>query len=436
MLPYFKKSEHFTRRNFHVPIDEEYHGYNGSFHATQAIPPQNVSLTFLEGIKELGYNITDYNGEQVLGGSIFQTYTNNGKRFDSAMAFISPVKTRKNLIILDKSYVIKLKICKSSKKVKGVIFTKDNKTYIAKNRKEVILSAGVYSTPQILMLSGVGPQDHLRSLEIPLVNNLPVGKNLRDHPFTILIFSTNITSGSDSLEKAIQDFINQEGAWTRSNSFDSVGWLATPNEPDVNYPNLEVMFNNFSGAALPQKYFKWTDETREVIDAKISNPLALELVLLHSVSQGRVTVKSADPFDYPVIDLNILGDEANKDIEAIYQGIQMILRLIETDAFRSFNIKLAVKEYPGCNHLEPLSKEFWYCYIRKVSSTAFHPIGTCSTGTNPENGVVNNQLKVFGVKDLRIADASVIPFTLTSHINAACTMVAERAADIIKKKYR
>lgn len=131
----------------------------------------------------------------------------------------------------------------------------------------------------------------------------------------------------------------------------------------------------------------------------------------------------------------MLSDKDDEDINSLYYGIRLALGLIETPAFRKMNFKLAFKQFPGCNHLKPLSKEYWFCYLRKVTVTAFHPISTCLTGKSPKTGVVDNELKVFGVHGLRVADGSIIPFPISAHTNAVCTMIGEKASNLIKKSY-
>lgn len=146
-------------------------------------------------------------------------------------------------------------------------------------------------------------------------------------------------------------------------------------------------------------------------------------------------LKSSDPFEYPLIDLNLLSDENNTDIETLHQGIKMSLDFMQTSSLRRMNISLAIDRFPGCNHLEPLSRDYWYCYIRMVTATGQHLVGTCSTGRNPSSGVVDNKLRVFGTSGLRVADASVIPLSTRAHINAPCTMIGEKASDLIKQQY-
>lgn len=169
------------------------------------------------------------------------------------------------------------------------------------------------------------------------------------------------------------------------------------------------------------------------MNAKVANPLAIDVTNSHCKSNGTVKLKSANPFDYPLIDPNFLSTD--EDIEAVYEGIQLLLKIIQTEKFRSMDIKLAFDMFPGCNHTKPLSKEYWYCYLKRVTGTAYHPVATCLMGQSPQTGVVNNELKVFGVDGLRVADSSAVPFQITGHPNAACNVIGEKVSQMIKKSY-
>lgn len=432
LLSYFKKSENFTGSNPFAPIDSTYHGYSGTLHNTHVVPPQNISANFLKAVEELGYNITDYNGKQQMGASILQYNMDKGQRFDNGLGFLSTVKNRKNLEILDCSYVIKIDI--SGNEVKGVIFTRNNNTYIARNRKEVILSAGALSSPQILMLSGLGPKDHLESLGIPVIKDLPVGKFLLAHVSTTIPFSSNITFESESLRKSIEDLLQGEGSLTRPMIYDAVGFFKTSVEQNE-YPDIEILFGNISKSELTRKIYSYSEETINVLTQNSSNLFTLQPTVLHPKSMGTLTLKSASPFDYPLIDPNVFSDKHNSDLETLYQGVLLILKLLETKAFKSMNVRLALKQFPGCEHTEAMSREYWYCYFRRVTRLVYHEVNTCPMDTNASTGVVDRELKVFGIKHLRVADASVIPVPTTGHTNAPCTMIGEKAADLIKQHY-
>lgn len=433
LLPYFKKSETFIKTNPHAPIDDEYHGFNGPLHMSNSFPPEDIDNLILEGKQLLGYNLTDYNGKQQLGYSVFQYFSKDGKRFDPGMAFISSAKDRTNLKVLDKSYVTKIDISKDTKKVNGVFFTRGGKTYHAKSRKEVVLSAGAISSPQILMLSGIGPKNHLESVGIPVIQDLPVGEKLHDHTFTPIVISLNESVSSVDTQKTIEQFLNRRGPMTRPFTVDAVGWYKTPIEPIENYPNMEIFFYNLSDSVAAKRFFGYSDKTYEAINAKVPNPMSVILSNLHTKSIGSVKLRTADPFDYPLIDPNILCDD--DDMETLYQGLQILLKLMETEPFRKLDAKLAFKEFPGCAHTKPLSKEYWYCYFRRTTTVGVHPSTSCLTGRNRKTGVVDKRLKVFGVKGLRVADASVIPLPVSAHTNAVCSMIGEKAPDLIKEDY-
>ncbi|KAJ8926200.1 hypothetical protein NQ314_021456 [Rhamnusium bicolor] len=159
-------------------------------------------------------------------------------------------------------------------------------------------------------------------------------------------------------------------------------------------------------------------------------------VLLHTHSVGSIKLKSSSPFDYPLIDYNFLSDPNNKDINALYEGIQFCMRLVNTTAFQQVGAKFESRPLPACKDLEYLSKDYWFCLIRQTTLAVYHPVGTCPIGTDPATGaVVDSELKVFGIKKLRVADSSVFPFTLTGHPSAACAMVGEKISDTIKLNY-
>lgn len=401
---------------------------------TQSYPPQEISSNILEGSQQMGYNVIDSNGEKSLGSSIFQIFADNGRRYDPEMAFLSTIKNRKNLKILDRSYVTKIEVCKSTKKVKGVIFTRRSKTYFARIRKEIILSAGAISSPQILMLSGIGPKEHLKSLGIPVIRDLPVGVTLRDHSITSVILSSNFTVEAQSLRDSVEEFLQGKGSLTRSFPIDAVSWFRTSMETNINYPDMEFVYFNVSGSPLAQKLFGWTNETFNALNPNVSNPFSVNLTPCHQTSHGTVKLRSADPFDYPLIDPNLLSTD--EDLETVYQGVLLLQRLIETETFKKMNVRFAVGQFPGCDHAQPFSKEYWYCYIRSVTGIGYHPVSTCPAATSPKTGVVDNELRVFGVIGLRVADASVIPFPMSAHPNAVCNMIGEKVSDEIKKFYK
>lgn len=390
-----------------------------------------MSLALAEGAKiQFGYNITDYNGYDQLGISIFQYMTFKGARFDHGKAFLEPVINRRNLKVLDKSFVTKIEIDKQTKQTTGVLFTRDGKTYRVTIRKEVILSAGAISSPKILMLSGVGPKRDLNNLGITVIENLPVGQNLRDKPIIPLIYSSQNTTVHEDLESSVKQYINYKGPLTRPIEFDVVGFFNSHHSK--NYPELEYIFGNISNSVIVKKYFNWNNQLYNALNPPVPNPFALQIILLHPTSVGTIKLKSVNPFDYPLIDPNIL-DTIN-DRETLYKGIQSSLNP-DNIAYKILQATLAVSSVPGCENKQPNSRDFWMCYMKITSTVANHPTGTCQASKSHSTGVVDYKLKVFGISGLRVADESVIPVTISGNTHGAQTLIGELGSDIIKTDY-
>lgn len=438
VLHYFRKSENFHATDPEAPIDYGYHGIGGYWNVEHHQPNIPLKYTFLEANSELGYNFTDYNGRHQMGGTVAQYNTIMGKRHDQATAFIFPVIDRENLVVQTESYVTKIEINSTTNEATGVIFTYQNYTYRATATKEVVLSAGVISTPQILMLSGIGPQQHLEELGIPVVQNLSVGMTLREHTGLFgLRFSSNTTVPSLTLREQIEEYLNGSGPLTSNTRSHVIGWYKSNIEQTPDYPDLELVIDvSGKSSALGQKYLNWKDETWNSVWKNRSASFYLALVLLRAHSVGTVKLKSNNPYDYPLIDYNLLSDAQNKDIDALYEGIDFCLKLVNTTAFRKIGAKFEGTHLPACSSYQFLSKDYWYCYLRQLGVAVFHPVGSCPMGTDPSEGaVVDSNLRVFGIKNLRVADSSVFPFTLSSHTSADCAMIGEKVSDMIKLNY-
>ncbi|CAH1163419.1 unnamed protein product [Phaedon cochleariae] len=436
VLPYFKKSENFHKNNPNAPADLEFHGTNGYLNTNYHLPPSNYTDIFLKANRELGINITDYNGLNEEGATILQINTKHGKRLDEASAFIAPVMGRSNLVISVESYVNKIEFDKHTKEAIAVIFTKHNRTYRVKAKKEIIMSTGTISTPPLLMLSGIGPKKHLDSIGIPVISDLEVGSSLREHVFCGVQFSSNTSYPSQSLQEQIKQYLSGYGDLTASNPIDGAGWYRTAIERKGS-PDIEMVMSSSTPSELGKKFLGWDDETWSALfNITIPNPFTLTPVLLHSQSTGRVRLQYNDPYQFPVIDYNLLSDSNNLDIDSLYEGIQMALNLTETEAFQRIGAKLEVRQLPACTDYEFLTKNYWYCYIRQTAMAAYHPVGTCPMGPDPMKGaVVDSNLNVYGVGRLRVADASILPFTFSGHPNAVCVMIGEKISEVIKYEY-
>ncbi|KAJ8950869.1 hypothetical protein NQ318_011165, partial [Aromia moschata] len=389
-------------------------------------------------MNKVGYNITDVNGAEQLGVSPFPLNTLYGRRQDSGTAFLVPFLNRQNLKIITKAFVKKILIDKD-KVAYGVEFTYNGRRYKATAKKEVIVCQGAIGSPQVLMVSGIGPKDHLEELGISVVQDLEVGSELSDHlQIYGLTFSSNLSEPVKSLRKSIKEYLKGYGILAEGLTQQGVGYFQTKLETIPGYPDLEIGFynsNTTSDALMKGMHWK-KDVEKATAGINLSSSFQMFIVVLHTKSSGTVRLKSSSPYDYPLIDSNCLSDPEGKDIETAYEAIQFALGLIETEAFKKINAKLELKPLRQCRDFKFLTKEYWYCALRYQAGHDNHPATSCKMGPDPAKGdVVDAELRVYGVKRLRVADASVIPVSSSAHINAICYMIGEKAADLIKKEY-
>ncbi|XP_023014366.2 glucose dehydrogenase [FAD, quinone] [Leptinotarsa decemlineata] len=441
VLPYFKKSEDFHHRDKAAPVYEPVHGKGGLWNVEYHLPRSPQLNSWLAANEELGYGVADYNSGTGLGASPFQLNTINGRRLDGGKAFIHPFLGRKNLHLVKEAYVTKILIDHIRSSAEGVVFTLHHKKYTAKASKEVIMSAGVFQTPQLLMLSGIGPKKHLESLNIPVVKNLQVGSFLKDHPtFYGVVFGSNYTEPTKPLKEQVEEYLRGYGALSLSGNNQGVGFFESKFTKGTGYPDIEIgMVPAVAISDLSQRTFSLTDQTYEDLWKPMnrSQSYITYVISLHAESTGTVRLNSSDPYEYPIVDVNFLSDPKGKDIETICEGVQILMNLSKTQAFQKIGAKLGGRPLKACKEFEYLSKPYWYCAIRQVTMNIYHPASTCPMGNNPERGdVVDSHCKVHGIKKLRIADASVFPFSLAGHPTAAVVMVGEVVSDLIKKEYQ
>lgn len=435
VLPYFKKSENFTKGN---PV---YHGHHGPVHVEYHRPYSPQFYAFLEANEELGQKIVDYNGRHQLGCAKVQANYIEGYRDDVGKAYIRPFLNRTNLHLQINSYVTKI-ILRNGTAV-AVHFTFEGRQYVANASREIILSAGSINSPAILMHSGVGPREDLQDLDIIVYKDLPaVGRNLLDHPtFYGMNFNMDYQEPVGSVVDYVEEFLNNSGPYTIAGNNQGVGFIRTklaqlPDDvPDVEF--IVVPSNSTGAGAFSQRMYYLTNETYEAVwgGADPTRLFMIYVILLHPVSTGSVRLASSNPFDYPLIDARFLSDPENRDIDTMYEGIKYVLRLIDTEAYRKWNATLHVADLPACRSHEPLSKDYWYCFLRQFTVNVYHPMGSNRMGSDPSSSVVNSRLKVHGVEGLRVADASVFPWSVSGHTGASAMMVGEVASDLIKQDY-
>ncbi|KAG5897964.1 hypothetical protein JTB14_013538 [Gonioctena quinquepunctata] len=435
VLPYFKKSEDFHKTDKDATVNERFHGTGGYLSVEYNTPRIVQTDEFLDANKELGYHPTDYNSPWQVGASPTQMNTKHGRRADSGNSFIKPILGRNNLEVLTNSYVVKIR--SEGERVVGVHFSHNRTIYEVRVRKEAIVSAGAYGSPQILMLSGIGPVKHLEEIGIPLKKDLEVGSKLLQHSVYFgLTFSSNLSAPNRPLREYIKDYLKGRGPLANTDPSAAVGFYHTSFGKTPNYPDLELLF-------LPPNSTSTVDGWLSLVGPEVYNSVwggtdvsssfLIYPVNLQQKSIGTVRLNSSFPYEYPMIDPNFLSDTENHDKNVLYEGIKLALELVKTKSFQKINAKLQIKPLPACRNYKAFTKDYWFCTLRYLTYDFGHPMGTCPMGPDAKRGaVVNHQLKVYGFSNLRVAGASVFPLALAGQTGATCVMIGEKVSDLIK----
>lgn len=433
VLPYFMKTEQMQIPNH----DKGYHGYSGELKVNNTRPlPVNYEA-FLNANVARGIEELDINGKKQTGVTDVPWTIDFNKRLTGGNAFILPImNTTSNLKVSLNSFVTKILL--NGTKAIGVQFIKAGVVYNATVTKEVILSAGAINSPQILMLSGIGPKEDLTNLGINVVNDLPVGKYLKDHPvFVPLYIRTNNPAISQTLNDQVKAYLEGQTPLTSVFSAGPVSFINTKNLSSE-VPNTEIIFINppQSVPANTSMFYNLDTKHQEMFSSfNTSTDHLIYVANLVPKSVGNIKLKSKSYVDYPVIDPAYYTDKDNEDIEIVYEGIQYVLNLIKTEALQAINATV-VGVAPECDSLKESSeREYWMCAIKYLTSTLYHPACTTRMGTSTVNSVVDPTLKVHNMQQLRVVDAGSMPELVSGHPFAAVFMMAEKAADLIKKQY-
>ncbi|KAL1396408.1 hypothetical protein pipiens_010529 [Culex pipiens pipiens] len=287
-------------------------------------------------------------------------------------------------------------------------------------RKEIILSAGAYQSPQLLLLSGIGPRKHLEELNIPVLVDLPVGETMYDHLFlSALTFVANTTNMSfDTDRLGLNEILNYKrgtGLLTVPGALEALAFVKTNNSKQPqDVPDIEFMFLAGSPASDHGTGALRALQWKEDIFEQVYKPL-----------------EDNNPLHWPLIYTNYLKDP--EDMETMVQGVKEALRLLETPAMQAIGARVVDTPIPTCTQHTFASDSYWECLIRSLAGSLYHPVSTCRMGpTNDSAAVVSPTLQVYGVQNLRVVDASVLPYITTGHTQAPVYMIAEKAADMIK----
>lgn len=383
VLPYFIRAEANSRGA------DRYHGGDGPLAVSDnpALDPR--SEAFLDAATELGFTANpDFNGATQDGFGPFQVNIRSGRRITSAEAYLRPVLGEPNLTVATNA--LATRIVMTDGRASRLDYVRDGETIEAFIRRELVLCAGAFESPKLLMLSGIGPAQHLTELGVPVEVDLPgVGANLHDHPRIDVAFGnpspTEIDPASNILEVA--GFLNTS---------------SDPQGPDIQFHFAATLVN----PALLDRGPGW-----QII-----------VCPTRPRSRGEVRLQSVDPSVHPTLRFNYLTD--SEDRAALLRGLAVARELGRSDAFAPIRSE---ELFPGADVRD--ERELEAC-LRQMMDSEYHPVGTCKMGTD-ESAVVDPQLRVRGVNGLRVADASIFPEITSGNTNAATVMIGEKAADLL-----
>ncbi|HSW12535.1 MAG TPA: choline dehydrogenase [Solimonas sp.] len=415
VLPYFIRSEHYDAAL--SDRDRPFHGSSGPLSVSERRYTNPLSEVFIEAAQQAGHpRNDDFNGAEQEGFGNFKVFQKDGQRCSNARAYLTPeVRNRPNLTILSGAQVTQVLL--QGKRAVGVKLRRDGRDEELRAQKEVILSAGAFQSPQLLLLSGIGPKAELARHGIAQQHELPgVGENLQDH--LDIIVETKAKSRVPvsfhpmslwaSIVAFFQYLFGKRGMLT-SNFVEAGGFFKSSEAEPI--PDLQAHFapsgnveNGFKlSAMLDYRYIAFVCDLR---------PLA----------RGRVTLASADPLAAPLIDGNFLSQR--RDVMRLVAGVR---KLREVLAQKAFDAHRDVELSPGPALQSDAQLEDW---VRRNCGSNFHPVGTCKMGVD-EMAVVDPQLRVRGIEGLRVVDASIMPSLVGSNTNAPSTMIGEKGADLI-----
>lgn len=414
VLPYFRKSED------NDTFDDEFHGKGGPQGVTLPSDASDLNQTFLQACANQGIpTIADCNGADQFGAFMYQRTIKDGERVSTAKTFITPHLGRPNLTVL--THALTERILVENGTATGVrVRLKDGvQDFIA--TAEVIVSAGAFGSPQLLMLSGIGPAAHLQQKGIAVVHDLPgVGRNLQDHIDYVMTYRIPSDTesfglslrGAVAVTKGILQWRNERRGIITSNFAESGAFFKS--KPGLEIPDMQLIF-------IPAIV---DDHARKF---HLGHGYSCHLTLLRPRSRGSVTLVDSNPATAPAIDPGFLVEP--EDLEDLARAGQMMRRILEDSAFDAIRGKLLYDV--KADDLEDMKRD-----IRNRADTQYHPVGTCKMGPASDGmAVVDHALRVHGLRNLRVADGSIMPRLVGGNTNAPIIMIGEKLADMLRREH-
>jgi 4-pyridoxate dehydrogenase len=411
VLPYFRRGETWEGG------EDPYRGGGGPIGTELARTRDPLYEAWIEAGQAAGFPHTeDYNGARQEGFGRSQYTIRNGRRSSAARAYLRPVLHRKNLTV--EVGALTTRVLTRGTRATGVEYVRKGRTRQAEAAREVILAGGAFNSPQLLMLSGIGPAAHLREIGVTPVLDLPVGRNLQDHLAALIMFARKDLSPFHGEMRVDRMSVSMLRAWLFGSGPATVvpGGLHAfvKTRPELAVPDIEFMFRG-----APLHAHLWFPRIRPgYLDG-----FGIRPTLLHPSSRGEVLLRSADPRDRPRIHYNFFS--APDDLPTLREGFRRAREVAYQKPLDSFR---GVEKSPGPDVQTDAQVDAW---IRRTAITAHHPAGTCQMGLGAE-AVLDPELRVRGMERLRVVDASAMPDMVSAHINACVLMMAEKASDLIR----
>ncbi len=407
VLPVFKKAERNER------LHDEFHGDDGPLNVAERPYTNPLSHVFVEAAQQKGVPFNpDFNGAVQLGCGLFQVTQKNGERWSAASAYLHPAAGRENLTIVTKARATRVLIEKD--RAVGVEYLRGGTRHTVRAAQEVVLAGGSINSPQLLLLSGVGPAEELQALGVKVALDLPgVGKNLQDHlNVNILRRAKRGTTldgknrGLAPLGVLLEFLLFRTGPGT-SNVAEAGAFVCSglgAATPDIQYHFIPAQVVNHARARMD------------------GDGITLHACCLRPQSRGEIRLASSDPLHPPVIDPNYLA--APYDLKILIDGIRLGREILAAPAFKPW---LGEERLPGAAQQSDAELE---AFIRATAETEYHPVGTCKMGSDPM-AVVDERLCVHGIDRLRVIDASIMPTLVSGNTNAPTIMIAEKGAEMM-----